>query len=157
MGYNLLLLWVWCTIILSLRNICSTLILPQPLLSLSWWGKAFRYASKNSTARLADGSDVHTSVLAVDEPPCPTFSKDSTARSTDVSDADVGVGSWRTNTVSDFYWYMYGVMGLRREFHYGVTTADEGLRPISPLKLKIPPPCFKQARKLSSLLSCLFD
>ena len=23
-------------------------------------GKAFRYASKNSTARLADGSDVHT-------------------------------------------------------------------------------------------------
>ena len=35
---------------------------------------------------------------------------------------------------------IYGVMGLRREFHYGVTTADEGLRPISPLKLKLPPP-----------------
>ena len=34
----------------------------------------------------------------------------------------------------------YGKMGLRREFHYGVTTADEGLRPISPLKLKLPPP-----------------
>ena len=36
--------------------------------------------------------------------------------------------------------WVYGVMGLRREFHYGVTTADEGLRPISPLKLKLPPP-----------------
>ena len=36
--------------------------------------------------------------------------------------------------------YQYGVMGLRPEFRYGVTTADEGLRPISPLKLKHPPP-----------------
>ena len=36
--------------------------------------------------------------------------------------------------------YQYGVMGLRREFRYGVTTADEGLRPISPSKLKLPPP-----------------
>ena len=35
---------------------------------------------------------------------------------------------------------VYGVMGLRREFRYGVTTADEGLRPISPSKLKHPPP-----------------
>ena len=36
--------------------------------------------------------------------------------------------------------YIYGVMGLRRELRYGVTTADEGLRPISPSKLKHPPP-----------------
>ena len=45
--------------------------------------------------------------------------------------------------------HQYGVMGrrsyqnvvinLRREFRYGVTTADEGLRPISPSKLKYPP------------------
>ena len=35
--------------------------------------------------------------------------------------------------------HQYGVMGLRREFRYGVTTADEGLRPISPSKLKHPP------------------
>ena len=32
------------------------------------------------------------------------------------------------------------MMGLRRELHYGVTMADEGLRPISPFKLKLPPP-----------------
>ena len=45
--------------------------------------------------------------------------------------------------------HQYGVMGrrgyqnvvisLRREFRYGVKTADEGLRPISPSKLKYPP------------------
>ena len=35
--------------------------------------------------------------------------------------------------------YQDGVMGLRRESRYGVTTADEGLRPISPSKLKHPP------------------
>ena len=43
----------------------------------------------------------------------------------------------------------YGKMGLRREFHYGVTTADEGLRPISPLKLKLLP-----LPSENSLLSC---
>ena len=35
--------------------------------------------------------------------------------------------------------YQNVVIGLRREFRYGVTTADEGLRPISPSKLKYPP------------------
>ena len=35
--------------------------------------------------------------------------------------------------------YQNVVIGLRREFCYGVTTADEGLRPISPSKLKYPP------------------
>ena len=35
--------------------------------------------------------------------------------------------------------YQNVVIGLRREFRYGFTTADEGLRPISPLKLKYPP------------------
>ena len=35
--------------------------------------------------------------------------------------------------------HQYGVMGLCREFRYGGTTADEGLRPISPSKLKHPP------------------
>ena len=33
----------------------------------------------------------------------------------------------------------YVVVNLHREFRYGVTTADEGLLPISPLKLKYPP------------------
>ena len=33
----------------------------------------------------------------------------------------------------------YVVVNLHREFRYGVTTADEGLRPISPSKLKYPP------------------
>ena len=33
----------------------------------------------------------------------------------------------------------YVVVSLRREFRYGVTTADEALRPISPSKLKYPP------------------
>ena len=41
--------------------------------------------------------------------------------------------------VHEFFVFMV-VHELRREFHYGVTTADEGLRPISPLKLKLPPP-----------------
>ena len=31
-------------------------------------------------------------------------------------------------------------MGLRRGLHYGVTMVDEGIRPISPFKLKLPPP-----------------
>ena len=35
--------------------------------------------------------------------------------------------------------YQNVVIGLRREFRYGVTTADEGLCPISPSKLKYPP------------------
>ena len=35
--------------------------------------------------------------------------------------------------------YQNVVISLRREFRYGVTTADEGLRPISPSKLKYPP------------------
>ena len=35
---------------------------------------------------------------------------------------------------------MYGKMGLRRGLYHGVTMADEGLRPISPFKLKLPPP-----------------
>ena len=30
--------------------------------------------------------------------------------------------------------YQYSVMGLRREFRYGVTTADEGLRPYLTIK-----------------------
>ena len=34
----------------------------------------------------------------------------------------------------------YGKMGLRRGLHYGVTMADEGICPISPFKLKLPPP-----------------
>ena len=50
---------------------------------------------------------LYIDITAVDEPPCPTFSKDSTERSTDGSDANLGFGSWRTNTVSDFYWYVY--------------------------------------------------
>ena len=33
----------------------------------------------------------------------------------------------------------YVVVNLHREFRYGVTTADEGLLPISPSKLKSPP------------------
>ena len=33
----------------------------------------------------------------------------------------------------------YVVVNLHREFRYGVTTADEGLRPILPSKLKYPP------------------
>ena len=33
----------------------------------------------------------------------------------------------------------YVVVNLHREFRYGVTTADEGLLPISPSKLKYPP------------------
>ena len=33
----------------------------------------------------------------------------------------------------------YVVVNLHQEFRYGVTTADEGLRPISPSKLKYPP------------------
>ena len=33
----------------------------------------------------------------------------------------------------------YVVVNLHREFRYGVTTADEGLHPISPSKLKYPP------------------
>ena len=33
----------------------------------------------------------------------------------------------------------YVVVNLHREFRYGVTTADEELRPISPSKLKYPP------------------
>ena len=52
-------------------------------------------------------------------------------------------------------------MGLRREFRYGVTTADEGLRPIYHQNSNILLIClidgFTQTRKLSSLLSCLFD
>ena len=35
---------------------------------------------------------------------------------------------------------VYGMMCLRRGLHYGVTMADEGLRPIAPFKLKLPPP-----------------
>ena len=31
-------------------------------------------------------------------------------------------------------------MGLRRGLHYGVTMADEGICPISPFNLKLPPP-----------------
>ena len=53
--------------------------------------------------------------------------------------------------------HQYGMMGLRRELHYGVTMADEGLRPISPFKLKLPPPPssrrFQTSQKtLSSLI-----
>ena len=33
----------------------------------------------------------------------------------------------------------YVVVNLHREFRYGVTTADEGLRAISQSKLKYPP------------------
>ena len=33
----------------------------------------------------------------------------------------------------------YVVVNLHRELRYGVTTAEEGLRPISPSKLKYPP------------------
>ena len=48
----------------------------------------------------------------------------------------VGSPVWRDERRGN----QYGVMGLRREFRYGVTTADEGLRPISPSKLKLPSP-----------------
>ena len=78
MGYNLLLLWVWCTIILSLRNICSTLILQQPLLS-ELMGKSFSLRFQKLDSEVGGWFW------------CPYL----------------GVGSWRTNTVSDFYWYMY--------------------------------------------------
>ena len=54
-----------------------------------------------------------------------------------VDDESSGVTSMARWITSD---HQYGVMGLRREFHYGVTTADEGLRQFSPLKLKLPPP-----------------
>ena len=48
-------------------------------------------------------------------------------------------------------------MGLRRGLHHGVTMADEGLRPISPFKLKLPPPLSSQRlqtnqKTLSSLI-----
>ena len=48
-----------------------------------------------TVGHLSNISDIITgdNNMAVDEPPCPTFSKNSTARSTDVSDANVGVGS----------------------------------------------------------------
>ena len=49
----------------------------------------------------------------------------------------------------------YGKMGLRRELHYAVTTADEGLRPISPLKLKLPPP--PSSRRFQTSQKTLFS
>ena len=50
---------------------------------------------------------------------------------------------------------VYGKMGLRRELHYGVTMADEGLRPISPLKLKLPPP--PSSRRFQTSQKTLFS
>ena len=49
----------------------------------------------------------------------------------------------------------YGKMGLRQELHYGVTMADEGLRPISPLKLKLPPP--PSSRRFQTSQKTLFS
>ena len=76
MGYYLLLLWVWCTIILGLRNICSTgtLISPQPLLS-ELRGESFTLRFQKLDSEV-DGWFW-----------CPYL----------------GVGSRRTTTVSDFF------------------------------------------------------
>ena len=44
-------------------------------------------------------------------------------------------------------------MGLRRGLQYGVTVADEGICPISPFKLKLPPP--RSSRRFQTIQKTL--